>query len=419
VNGLGVWQATAVLLLAATAAAAQPATPAEVVTQLRVHGNYSVPDADVLRLAGVGPGDRLEPDTLDVVAARLRASGRFETVEVRKRYTSLTRANEVALILVVRERPVSSAGNRVVRALLTARRQTLFMPIVGYTEGNGFTYGARFSVVEVLGDRGTLSVPLTLGGTRRAALELEKRFDSGVVHAIRGGVAATSEENQHYRVDEGRTAVWVEADRQHTGALRVSAQTGWADVRFGVVDQRVVTHRVGLEFDTRRDAGFPRDAVLLRTGWQWLDPAGGASISQPHLDARGFIGLFGQSVLALRAQYQGASAAVPVYAQPLLGGRASVRGHRLGEQAGDRLAAASAELRFPLNSPLTFGKMGVRLFFDSGAVHDVDERLRKARFSQGLGAGVFATAAFVNLQLDVGHDLRGGTRLHFATNVSF
>ena len=158
----------------------------------------------------------------------------------------------------------------------------------------------------------------------------------------------------------------------------------------------------------------------MQAGWQWLDPAGGArTVTQPGVDARVFIGLFGQTVVALRAQYQGASAAVPIYAQSLLGGSDSVRGHRVGAQAGDRFAAASAELRLPLNSPMSFGKTGVRLFVDSGAVFDVDERLRKTQFLQGVGVGVFTSAAFINLQLDVGHDLHGSARLHVRTTVSF
>ena len=412
--------AFALAVLVASSVAAQPASSSEVVTEVRIHGNYSVPDADVARLAGIAPGDPIDAGTLEAIVARLRASDRFDDVEVRKRYTSLTRSDEVALILLVHERPAPASDNRMVRALYAASRHTLFMPILNYAEGNGFTYGARFSLVDVLGDRGKLSAPLTLGGSRQAALELEKRFDTGVVHALRGGVSWSSHENQHYRVDDQRTEAWLGADRKVVDAVRVSAQAGWSDVGFGPIDERIATYRIGLELDTRRDVGFPRDAVFVRGTWQWLNPAGGASaVSQPQVDARGFIGLFGQSVLAVRAQYQGASATVPRYAQPLLGGRGSLRGHRVGAQAGDRLAAASAELRFPLSSPLSFGKAGVRLFVDTGAVWDVDERLRKTRFSQGVGGGVSLSAAFINLQLDLGHDLRGGARLHFATSVSF
>ena len=408
------------VLVAHPQAAAQPAPSREVVTELRIHGNYSIPDADIIRLAGVVPGDRIEPETLRAIEARLRASDRFEDVEVRKRYTSLSRSNEVALIVVVRERPAPSTGGLMARMLYAATRRTLFMPMFDYAEGQGFTYGVRFSLVEVLGEGGRLTIPLTLGGTRQAGLELEKRFDSGVVHILRGGVSVSRQENQHYRVTDRRTEVWIGADRRVVEALRVSARAGWSDVGFGLIGERLATYRVGLELDTRRDVGFPRDAVFARVAWQWLGPAGSAgAISQPQLDARGFIGLFGQSVLALRAQYQGANRAVPAYAQPLLGGGGSARGHRVGARAGDRLAAASAELRFPVSSPMSFAKAGVRLFFDTGAVYGVDARLRQTRFSQGVGGAVFLGAAFVNLQLDLAHDLRGSARLHFATSVSF
>jgi outer membrane protein assembly factor BamA len=410
------------MLLVAQSLAAQPATStsSEVVTQLRIHGNYSIPDVDVMRLAGVAVGDRIEPGTLDAIAARLRASHQFEDVEVRKRYTSLTRNDEVALILVVRERPAPITGNPVARVLTTAARQTLFMPIVDYTEGNGFTYGARFSLVEMLGDGGSVSVPLTLGGTRQAAIELEKPLDGGVVHTVHGGVSAWTSEHNHFLIDERRTELWVGADRALVEGLLVTAQAGWSDIGFGQVDDRLATYQVGLELDTRRSAGFPRNAVYARAAWQLLDPASTTrTIAQPQLEARGFIGLFGQSVLALRARYQGASTALPLYAQPLLGGGDTVRGHRVGARAGDRLTMASAELRFPLSSPMSFGKAGVRLFFDTGAVWDVDERLRKTRFSQGVGGGLFLNAAFVNLQLDVGHNLRGSARVHFGTSVSF
>jgi outer membrane protein assembly factor BamA len=412
--------AALIVLVAHPQAAAQPAPPTEVVTEVRIHGNYSIPDAEIMLLAGVVPGDRIEPDTLGAIEARLLASDRFEDVEVRKRYTSLSRSDEVALILVVRERPAPSTGGRMARLLYAATRRTLFMPVLNYAEGHGFTYGVRFSVVDVLGEGGRLTIPLTLGGTRQAALELEKRLDTGVVDVLRGGVSVSRQENQHYRVDDGRTEVWVGADRRVVDGVRVVARAGWSDVGFGLIDEQLATYRVGLELDTRRDVGFPRDAVFASAAWQWLVPAGDAvAISQPQLDARVFIGLFGQSVLAIRARYQGASQAVPVYEQPLLGGGGSVRGHRVGARAGDRLAAASAELRFPVSSPMSFAKVGVRLFFDTGAVYGVDERLRKTRFSQGAGGGVFLGAAFINLQLDLAHDLRGGARLHFATSVSF
>ena len=159
--------AVAALLLLAPAPLAAQSDGTEVVAEVRVHGNYSVPDADVLRLAGVAPGDRLEAGALEVIAGRLRASERFESVDVRKRYTSLSRTDDVALVLVVRERPgYSPAAGRLAQMLAAASRSTMFLPILSYAEGQGFTYGGRFALAEALGDRGRLSAPLTWGGRR-------------------------------------------------------------------------------------------------------------------------------------------------------------------------------------------------------------------------------------------------------------
>ena len=63
--------------------------------------------------------------------------------------------------------------------------------------------------------------------------------------------------------------------------------------------------------------------------------------------------------------------------------------------------------------------MGVKLFFDTGATYNVNERLGQTRFSQGAGAGVFLNVAFLTVQLDAARDLRGGARLHIGTGVSF
>lgn len=407
-------------LLSPAAAVAQPAPPTELVTEIRVHGNFSVPDAEILELAGVAAGDALAPGALEAIADRLRATDRFAQVDVRKRYTSLSRSDQVALILLVVESPAASEPNRLLRTLYTIPRQTMFMPVLSYDEGLGFTYGARFRLVDVLGEGGSLAVPLTLGGRKQAALELERRFDRGPLDALRGGVSATRYEHQHFRVDDRRTSIWAAGDRRLGELVRVSGEARLADVRLGLLDDRLATYRAAVELDTRTDAGFPRDALFVTAGWSWLDPASpGPVVTRPELDARGFVGLIGQSVLALRARWVGASSTVPVYEQPLLGGEGSVRGHRVGERAGDRLALASAELRLPIGSPLTFANAGVRLFFDTGAVYDVGQSIRKARFSRGAGVGLFLSAAIFSLQLDVGHDTRGSARVHFGSTVSF
>ena len=60
----------------------------------------------------------------------------------------------------------------------------MFLPIVSFADGYGFTYGGRVSTVDLLGIDERLSVPLTWGGTRRAALEFERPFKSGPLTRI-------------------------------------------------------------------------------------------------------------------------------------------------------------------------------------------------------------------------------------------
>ena len=413
-----------VLLIAPAAAAGQPAS--EEVTEVRVHGNHSIPDAEIIELAGVRPGDRIAPGTAEAVAERLRGSGWFADVEVRKRYTSLTRTDAVALVMVVRERPGApraGPGSRAgawIRAARAVTRQTFFLPILGYAEGHGVTYGARFAVTEALGERSRIAAPLSLGGRRQAAIEFDKRWNAGLVHVLRGGVAATRVENQHYLVEDRRLAARLGADRRIGTALVASTDAVWSEVRFGGVTERAATYEVRLRLDTRRDAAFPRDAVFAEASWSWLDrERGPAVVSVPRIEARGFLGLLGQSVLAVRAEYRGASSPLPPWAQPLLGGIGAVRGHRVGVRAGDRLAVLSGELRLPVTSPLSFGKIGVRAFFDTGAVFGAGDRIGEAQFLRGAGAGVFLNAALLTLRLDAARNFEGGARLHFATGVRF
>ena len=404
--------------------AGQP--PPERVIELRVHGNHSIPDAAIIELAGVRRGDRVTPGMTEAIAARLRGSGWFDEVEVRKRYLSLTRADAVALVLVVHERPGSSRAGPDGREpawmglVRRAARQTLVAPILGYREGHGVTYGMRFAAADALGERSRISVPLSLGGRRQAALEFDKRLDRGPVHVLRGGLSATRVENRHYLVEDRRLSARLGADRRIGSALAASAEVVRSEVSFGGIRERMTIYGIGLRLDTRRDAAFPRNAVFAEATWRRLDPDGGAAaISLPGIEVRGFLGLFGQAVLAVRGVYRGASSPLPAWAQPLLGGIGSVRGHRVGARAGDRLAILSGELRLPLTSPLDFGKVGVRLFFDTGTVFGADQHIGQAGFSSGAGAGVFLNAAFFTLQLDAARNLEGGARLHFATGVRF
>ena len=136
---------------------------------------------------------------------------------------------------------------------------------------------------------------------------------------------------------------------------------------------------------------------------------------------RGYVGLIGSSVLALRAATVRASDPLPAYEQALLGGTSMLRGYEFGYRAGDNLAALSAEVRVPITSPLHIGRFGVKAFVDAGTVFVAGEKLCDQHFDRGIGGGVFVTATVFRAGLDVAWPQRGDNkpRWHFGLGVTF
>jgi hypothetical protein len=395
----------ALLALGHVAEARQAVAPGEVLAEIRVHGNYATPDAEVLRLAGLTIGQPIDDAAVDAATRRLKESGQFDDVEIRKRYRSLEPGGDVALVIVVREHPLpdkTAPGPAPLRPLRRLFASGMVMPILSYTDGYGLTYGGRVSFVDALGRGSRISVPASWGGTRRVAVEFDRPVSSGPFDRITGGVGVSGRTNPFYELDEDRRDAWVDASRQLSTYVRAVAHVGFGHVHFGEIAENVVSYGADLTFDTRRDPVFPRNAVFASAGWQRLQPSQSASVNRFRADARAYRGFVGQSVLSLRVQYDGADGTQPAYARNLLGGAGSLRGYRAGSFAGDNRLAASAELRIPISSPMGITRAGVSLFTDTGTVWDAGERLSDSRFRIGGGAGVFLLASLFQMSLDVG-----------------
>ena len=111
---------------------------------------------------------------------------------------------------------------------------------------------------------------------------------------------------------------------------------------------------------------------------------------------------------------------LPRYEHSLLGGAANLRGYPAGYEAGDNLAAVSAELRVPITSPLSIGRFGLKAFADAGVVYDVGEEMADQDFEhRGIGGGVYLHLTVVSLSLDVARSRSGDTRYHFGLGVTF
>lgn len=440
-DGVAVRLALCLLLVAApSAAGAQPAASTEAtaytVTAVRVHGNHSTPDDEVLRIVGIAVGESLSAGAVAAAQERLRASGRFARVEIRRRSRSIDDPSQVALIILVAEhaaiRPVDIGVPSVPGPLGRLRSQTMFLPILHVRDGYGLTYGVRTSLVSGPQSDARVSVPASWGGTRHLAVEGERTFTSGSVAGAgtltRLRATAGLWRQRHPFFEQGQLRRYVDAEisvrpRSFVG---VGATLGTASVSFGEVNDRLNSGGVFAELDTRRDPLFPRHAVYARSSWTRLSfarpeqsaiPAGSRSRWQH--DLRGYLGVVGQLVLAARLQLDQASGPLPAYAQPMLGGADTLRGIRAGYAVGDSLWAGTLEARAPLTSVLRTSKLGVLAFYDTGAVWSDGQRWRNAARHEGVGAGVFVVNPFVQLQLSVARGLGRGTRVHLSTGVSF
>lgn len=400
------------------AAVPSPAFAQETIAEIRVHGNHTTPDADIIGLSGLKPGDAATDARLAEAEQALRKSNRFDAVELRKRFRSIDNPADILVMIVIDERAGVSAddltpgfGDRVLSSML-------WWPILNYADGYGFTYGIRPAFADPIGNDSMLSVPLSWGGERRAGVELERSFDN---QRTRAGVAfwVNRRVNPFFDVSDLRQQVRFEADHAVVPWMRVGASARIAHVDFG--DRYEARHVAGgphVTFDTRIDPLFPRNAVHTSIGWERVAfETGGAG--RWTTDARGYIGIGPRVVVALRGQFERSDGPLPEAEQSLLGGWDSLRGYRAGYRAGDSMAAVSAEIRVPINSPLQAAKLGVKAFIDAGTVWNSGSSLADQPFERGIGGGVFLGAAVLKLDLDVGWPEDGKPRVHFAMGVSF
>jgi outer membrane protein assembly factor BamA len=400
----------------------------ERIVEIQVHGNAMSSDAEIIQLAEVSIGMTVDAHTFDAAADRLRRSHKFESVEVLKRFASIADSSQISLIIVVDEGPVTirtdgsvAAGPDTPRVVTVQRRKgggLMFLPILQFDDGYGFSYGARVTIPDIAGKASRLSFPATWGGQKRAAVEFDQPMKVGLSR-IQTGAAIGRRENPFFLEDDDRTQVWVRGDREIARRLRIGATGEWQHVSFGDVSDRFFRVEGDVTLDTRVDPALARNAVYARAAWGHLAFANAQDANQSDVDLRGYLGLIGQSVLIVRGQRSDSDRSLPPYLRPLLGGVQNLRGFRAGSAAGDTLVGASAELRVPMTSPLSFVKAGLSAFLDLATVYDKGQRLSDRHFERGAGGGVWLSAAFIRIDMYVAHALGGSTRAQFATAVLF
>ena len=396
--------AAAVLSPALPALSQTPTPPSELVVELRVHGNYSLSDEEVLQIAGVAVGDRVTVADVAGIRQRLIDSGRFGAVEVLRRYRSLTPTDRVMLVLSVQQ--WTSASDKL-----------LLLPELLYNENEKFSFGGRVAAKSLLGGGELISIPVTYGGVDQVAIEVTRDWDSG--YRFGGTVSARRFENPHARVDDSRLGGAVFVERRLSGAVQARLEGAYADVEFGSMSESLWTYGANLSFDTRPNVSFPYDAVVVRVGWQRVDPATGVAANRFRFEIATYKTLVGQAVLATRAVLHTTDAPLPAYERPYVGGMVSLRGYRAGSLGGDSVAFGGAEIRVPVTTSFSVARFGISVFWDIGTAYSYGLPISRAQFENGVGAGVFLVAPLVRLNLDVANNLEGDTRVHFGLGFRF
>ena len=386
-----------------------PSRPSLASLSLRVHGNYRIPDEEVLRIAGVAEGDPFPPETQAAIEDRLRRSGKFESVDVRVRYQSLSESSDVALVIVVREK--TSVPSRL-----------MFGPILDLTDEYGLTFGGRVALVDLALDGGRIAVPLSWGGRRQAGVESSfpvKRWGT-----VKADLTRWRQIHPHFDVPENRFEVGSSVGLRR-GLAAVDFRGRWSRVDLDAPEERFATFGAKLALDSRRDPTVPGDAFYVGLDWRrlfFLQNDGVTpreNVSQRVLDLRGYKRLVGQTLLAAQVYWASASGPLPPYEQPFIGGGKTLRGFAPGRFIGDDAALGTVELRVPLTDVGSFARAGVHFFYDIGAVYDDGGSLRQARFHDAVGAGAFFRVAVVGVRVDWGFALEGGSRFHVASNFKF
>ena len=134
-------------------------------------------------------------------------------------------------------------------------------------------------------------------------------------------------------------------ERRLAHGFRVNGEAAWEDVRFAARADRLLRSAVHLDYGDYRETpahrppqhdGGPRGVERLALA------DGDGAVIRPRLDARAYAAAGGQAL----------------------------RGWPAGIAVGDRIAAASIELRLPITSVLSEGRVGLRFFYDTATVYD-------------------------------------------------
>ena len=411
------------IALAIAIAVLLPHQSGEILAEVRIHGNHITTDDEILAIAGVKLGVPFAAPMIEEFRKKLRDSGKFVDVDVLKRYASIEDMSRIVVVIIVNEGAVRidrpDDPNDPIRVVKRrGLRNLMYMPIFDFEDGYSATFGVRLAFVNVGGERGRLSFPLTLGGTRRAGIEYDYAFRGGPLSRVEFGAAVQRRKNPAFEEFDRRNRLWMRAETAYR-KLRAGATGGWQSVSFGILEDEIQSFGADVTFDTRLDPLLPRNAIYASASWERMQFDSGGTTDRTRVDGRGYLGLFGQTVLVGRAVREDANRPLPPYLKSLLGGWSSLRGFEAGSFFGDTMVTGSLELRVPLTSAMNVGKIGVSGFVDAGKAYDKGQVFGDQPWRTGVGGSVWLTLAAFKVSFSVARGLGFGTRVNFGGGLSF
>ncbi len=200
------------------------------------------------------------------------------------------------------------------------RLRLMFLPILDFEDGYGFSYGVQVARPEPVGTRSRLSFPLTWGGDKRAGVRFDKELEKGPLTRVQAGADIERRTNPFFEEDDDRDRVLVRAERDVGRSLRLGATAAWEHVSFLDAHDRFVRTGADVVLDTRIDPMLARNAVYARAAWDHLAFRTGRRQSHRARGAR-----LSRAARAERARAAGAAAglgpAAPAVSQPDAGRR--------------------------------------------------------------------------------------------------
>ena len=131
------------------------------IVELRVHGNHSTPSEDILSLSGLAVGQPATAEALESARAKVEASGRFASVDVRRLERSLDVPDDIMVMVLVEERAGVSPEHLTPDWIARVASNRMWVPVVRYDEGYGLTYGLHTALDGAFGGTSQLALPAT------------------------------------------------------------------------------------------------------------------------------------------------------------------------------------------------------------------------------------------------------------------